>query len=353
VTAWRAVRERLSGHSRGDLKIVILAASLHRGGGCRLLVELANGLARRGRTVQVVIVAGQPVVYPLETELIEIPALDASYLPPADVAIANYYSTVAPAYAAYGRRTIRLSLGFEPLWSADWQGAAATYRLPLHTLAISTWLADLIRGASETPVVEVVHPGVDHQVFHPPDSSPDGKPPRVLYFARARSQGYAFKGGSDFLEAWTYVHERIPNAELWVTAPDGVLDDPPQSEFRLVSAPDDRDLAAAYQEASLFVSSSWFEGFGLPVLESMASGTPVVSTDSGGVRDLVQTGLTGVLVPPRSPTTLALAIERVLTDPAFARRMAHNAERAVRGWTWDAMAAEVDRHIERVSTLDA
>jgi glycosyltransferase involved in cell wall biosynthesis len=59
----------------------------------------------------------------------------------------------------------------------------------------------------------------------------------------------------------------------------------------------------------------------LAILEAMAAGTPVVATDVGGVRDLVQTGRTGVLVPPEDPAALAEAIRHVLQDDAEAHRL--------------------------------
>ena len=78
------------------------------------------------------------------------------------------------------------------------------------------------------------------------------------------------------------------------------------------------DVLAALDIA---VCCSDFEGGPLSVMEYMAAGLPIVATDVGGLPELIGDGVTGLLVPPRSPEALALAIDRLATDPALARRL--------------------------------
>ncbi len=63
------------------------------------------------------------------------------------------------------------------------------------------------------------------------------------------------------------------------------------------------------------------------VFECRAAKVPLVATAVGGVTELVQSGRTGLLVPPRDPGALADAIEQVLTDPALSARLAEEAAR--------------------------
>jgi glycosyltransferase involved in cell wall biosynthesis len=69
------------------------------------------------------------------------------------------------------------------------------------------------------------------------------------------------------------------------------------------------------------VSSSDFEGSPLSVMEYMEAAKPVVATRVGGVPDLVEDGVTGLLVEPREPEALAAAIAQLLDDPERARQM--------------------------------
>jgi len=77
-----------------------------------------------------------------------------------------------------------------------------------------------------------------------------------------------------------------------------------------------------YRKAEIFVLPAIKEGFGLVFVEALASGTPVISADSGGVPDIIQDGITGLLVPPENAEQLAQAIAKLLDHPELAAQMA-------------------------------
>jgi glycosyltransferase involved in cell wall biosynthesis len=70
------------------------------------------------------------------------------------------------------------------------------------------------------------------------------------------------------------------------------------------------------------IPSRWAEAFGLAVVEAMAAGVPVVATEVGGIPELVDEGVTGLLVPPDDPEAMARAINRLLHDPQGRAAMA-------------------------------
>lgn len=80
----------------------------------------------------------------------------------------------------------------------------------------------------------------------------------------------------------------------------------------------DHLLAALYSEATVFVYLSWYEGFGLPPLEAMACGTPVLSSNTSSLPEVV--GDAGVLVDPHRPDLVAEALADLLGDPELRRR---------------------------------
>jgi 2-deoxystreptamine N-acetyl-D-glucosaminyltransferase/2-deoxystreptamine glucosyltransferase len=81
------------------------------------------------------------------------------------------------------------------------------------------------------------------------------------------------------------------------------------------------ELQPLYARAAVVVCPSRSEGFGLACAEAMAHGRAVIATRVGGLPDLVRDGETGLLVPPRDPTALRAAIDRLLADPALRRRL--------------------------------
>ncbi|WLD14131.1 glycosyltransferase family 4 protein [Planctellipticum variicoloris] len=112
----------------------------------------------------------------------------------------------------------------------------------------------------------------------------------------------------------------------------------------------DDDLAKAYGSAAVFVLPSVYtdmyskphpkaELLGLVMLESLASETPVVCTQVGGMPEFIDEGVTGFIVPPSDPAALGVRIRELLDDPARAQQMGAAGRRAVlERFTWDQVA---------------
>jgi glycosyltransferase involved in cell wall biosynthesis len=106
------------------------------------------------------------------------------------------------------------------------------------------------------------------------------------------------------------------------------------------------ELQAAYARASAFVLPSIFdargdtEGLGVVALEAMNYGTPVVASRIGGIPDIVEDGVTGVLVPPGDAAALAAALRRVLDEPGLARKLGEAGRRRLHEqFSWEAITA--------------
>jgi glycosyltransferase involved in cell wall biosynthesis len=89
---------------------------------------------------------------------------------------------------------------------------------------------------------------------------------------------------------------------------------------------DARELLSLFD---IFALSSLWEGLPLALLEAAAMGKPIVATDIDGVREVIQDGETGLLVPPANPEKLAEAILRLLQDKDLARKLGENAKATI------------------------
>ncbi|WP_232297918.1 glycosyltransferase family 4 protein [Nitrosospira sp. NpAV] len=97
---------------------------------------------------------------------------------------------------------------------------------------------------------------------------------------------------------------------------------------------DNEGMADLYRSADIMVNPSLADNMPISVLEALASGVPVVSTDVGGVPYLVEHGKTALLVPVKDPAAMADAILALLNEPARARQISEAGRASVQQYTW-------------------
>lgn len=101
-------------------------------------------------------------------------------------------------------------------------------------------------------------------------------------------------------------------------------------------------LPLYYTAADVCVIPSHYEPFGLVAIEAMACGTPVVASDVGGLKFTVVPNETGLLVPPQDTEAFAQAIDRVLTDELWARKLRRQAPlRVQQNFSWSGVAVHL------------
>ena len=103
-----------------------------------------------------------------------------------------------------------------------------------------------------------------------------------------------------------------------------------------------QDLPGCYAAADVFVTTPWYEPFGITPLEAMACGIPVIGSAVGGIKHSVVDGVTGFLVPPRHPAALAERLRQLHANPWLRQAMGRSGVRRVRAnFTWDRVAADL------------
>jgi glycosyltransferase involved in cell wall biosynthesis len=150
----------------------------------------------------------------------------------------------------------------------------------------------------------------------------------------------AAKGYTDFIQAIPRVLEKVPAARF--VGVGGT----PHADYsailaRLVEELDvgdaltltgfREDVPQILAALDIVVLASRYEPLGRAVIEGMAAGKPVVGTDVGGIPEVIQDGVTGLIVPSASPDELAEAILRILADSGLANRMGQAGKQRARG----------------------
>jgi glycosyltransferase involved in cell wall biosynthesis len=123
-----------------------------------------------------------------------------------------------------------------------------------------------------------------------------------------------------------------------------------KDDFVLTGFVPEGDLVALYNLCKLFVFPSWHEGFGLPALEAMRCGAPVIGANTSSVPEVIGWG--EALFDPHSEEAIAAKIERALTDEVFRTELIRNGNTQSKAFSWDesarkAIAAMEHLHAER------
>jgi glycosyltransferase involved in cell wall biosynthesis len=185
---------------------------------------------------------------------------------------------------------------------------------------------------ADTPVTIVNGSGVD-LTYYPQRPLPEG-PPRFLMIARLLGD----KGVREYAAAAAAVRRSFPDASFHLVGgldpnPDAISPAEVETWVRsgdIVWHGSQEDVRPFLADAHVFVLPSYREGTPRTVLEAMATGRPIVTTDAPGCRETVQDGENGFLVPPGSADQLANAMLRFLVDPAIIRPMADRSLELVR-----------------------
>ncbi|MBD2663168.1 glycosyl transferase group 1 [Richelia sinica FACHB-800] len=113
-------------------------------------------------------------------------------------------------------------------------------------------------------------------------------------------------------------------------------------------------LPTYYAAADVCVVPSHYEPFGLVAIEAMASGTPVVASDVGGLQFTVVNEKTGLLVPPQDIPAFSKAIDRILTNPQWREELGQAGQNRVKDrFSWDGVASQLDALYTQILTPTA
>ncbi|HJR16394.1 MAG TPA: glycosyltransferase family 1 protein [Gemmatimonadales bacterium] len=299
----KAIRVRHSGRFRGH---VWEQVELARSAGSQLLVNLCNTAPLAGRNMITTVHDASVFVVP-ETY---------------SRAFGGWYRVLIPAVARRSRRVITVS-------QFSRNELVRHARIPPHTIAV-------ISGSGE------------HILVLPPEE-------RIIQRLGLRRRGYILAVNSHSLHknvaGFALAAKLLDRAEYDVVLAGGVdkrvfreRSSLPEGRLRMTGYVSDAELRALYENAACFVYPSFYEGFGLPPLEAMACGCPVVVSRAASLPEVC--GDAAVYCDPRDPADIARAMEQVLADSAAQEDLRRRSLERARSFSWKRSACAMLDHIE-------
>lgn len=325
------------------MRIVYLLEDTPLFGGVKVIFRQAGLLARRGHEVVIVSPGERPEWLAVETEFVRTRGLEPHEIPPAEVTVATYWTTIAKALAGASGEVAHYCQGFEGFYThnaAEHPAIGAAYSARLPALAVAPHLARLLAERFGRPARVLPQP-LERAMAPPllPRWSPR-RLPRVLV---AGPFEIDWKGVATGLAAVRRLRETGMALELVR------LSQWPQSEAEKELCPADEfhchlpvgAVPDLLRSCDLLLAPSWEpEGFGLPLLEAMACGVPAIASDIAAFRDFARPA--AALVPFDQPKAFAAAAREVLGDARRWRRMRRAGLEVARGYGEEAAAAAAE-----------
>ena len=293
------------------MRITFVVAALDFGGGMRVISQYAEGLRQLWHDVLVVSPAPYPYgrmarflnscfptnIYRPGSHLdpTEVPVrlleryrpILASDVPTADVIIATWWETAEWIASFPDDRGVKVHFVQDyEIWAGERKRVDASLMLPIKKITISKWLENILVKDLGCPSPILVSNGVDSSLFSMADRVMPEKP--SVGFVHAPNPR---KGSDIAISAISLARDHIPDLQA-VAFGHGQLDQKTQLPkfIEYVTSPAQQDLRKIYGSCTAWLFPSREEGFGLPVLEALACGTPVIATPAGAAPEILERG---------------------------------------------------------------
>jgi glycosyltransferase involved in cell wall biosynthesis len=292
-------------------------------GGVKVILNQANLLSRRGHRMTILSRGPSPGWMRLEADFRQVSDFNRQTMPPADVTVATYWTTIAPALEFAHGETAHYCQGFEATYTHntdDHPAIVEAYRHPIPALVVSTHLGRLLDEDFDRPSRHVIQP---LEAFWRADwksriKRRSSSTPRILVVGPWEGD---WKGVSTGLDAVSRMRQSgrdlrlIRLSQYPLTDAERSLLEPDEYHCHL----EPEKAAELVRTCDLLLAPSWEqEGFGLPVLEAFASGVPVVASDISCFREFAAPAAT--LMPARESAAFAAAALEILDNPGVWRR---------------------------------
>lgn len=344
------------------MKITFVIHGLSVSGGIRVVFEYANHLTEKGHQVTLVVPIG-PIkdvssYVTLKERLLDrlrimvnkpsiswasvnavillVPSLEEKYIPDADAIIATWWETAewVSTYSSEKGEKFYLVQHYE-VWGGPRGKVEETYKMPLNKIVISSWLKDIFDNKCQI-VCGPVFNGVNFNQFYN-NNKTFNNPARIgIIYDRCN-----WKGSGDGIKGFEIARKKYSDIKLVMFGRSWPgLEVPEDVEFYYDPSQD--KLREIYSSCDIWISPSWYEGFGLPAAEAMACKCAVLSTDTGAIRDYAVPGETALVSPPMDPEALANNLITLLDNRDRLEKISFAGHNRIKEFTWERATEQLE-----------
>ncbi|WP_079936716.1 FkbM family methyltransferase [Geobacillus sp. LEMMY01] len=308
-------------------------------GGVKIILEHANRLVKSGIKVSLVCHYPKPKWYPVEADYIEVPFdMELSKgIPKCDVIVATYWDHIQTCIETKIAPVVYFEQGDFHLF--DYENMDENlknfiyqqYQLPKFIYTVSNQAANIIKTIYKREAT-VIHNAIDSSIFNTKNNEINQFPPYILMMGDARIK---FKGLDQIIEAYKKVKMEFRDILLYWVTPSAPPNEYKKEVDQYFVNPPQSKIADLYRGAKVFVSASHYESFSLPVLEAMACGCPVVTTENAGVREYAVDNYNALVAPIGDSCELSKRVLEILKNNELKNRLIINGLSTSKKFNWD------------------
>ncbi len=325
------------------MRITFLNDGFRNCGGCLQLVKYANILAMMGHDVRLAYeVYFDFDMVPVRIPRFFTPALNPRDTPDADAILCSSWhmaEKMARLPASKGEK-FQYVQDFEN-WSGATEAIVASWRAPTHKIVVASYLEEMVRVHTGCRAERIPY-GVDLETLYPGQRRPPG--PELVVGALYNSMPR--KRFHDVVAAVEMLRRRGHDVRLEVFGAEPAPSLPQPARYTRLPSPEEK--RALFNRCHVWLALSEQEGLHIPPMEAMACGTPLITTDIGGMRDYCLHERTGLRVSVGKASEVCDALERLLREPELWRQLSQEALEHVR-----AMGSEQDNVARMARFMEA
>jgi glycosyltransferase involved in cell wall biosynthesis len=327
-------------------------------GGLRVIVEHVNHLKSLGNNVEIWNKSGATITY-FESD-VDIKPFDPSALNLPDALVMTDLIFLSEVMQYRSRPATYLLLQHDNEWVSE-VANTTTYASMIGSnidyfkegkctiLVVSSWLKNLVRDRYNLESVLIMN-GVNNSLFHPIRPLLQYETPSIIIFYDPQP----WKGFYEAVLAIAELRKQMPDLEVLVIGK--YIFEVPKVDnvafafpFPIIffNRPPQKNLAKIISSASIHLSTSWKEGFGLPGLESLACGVPLVTSNSLGNEDYAIHNKTALVVADNNPSSYTESMLALLTDKDLHHRLRANGIQKAKEFSWPKSIGILEKLMQR------
>jgi len=275
-----------------------------------------------------------------EEKLVDSRGLLNKHVPDADAVIATWWETAkwVDTLAVSKGKKLYLVQGHEIFSNLPIEQVKLTYRSPIKKIVVSSWLKNIMEEQYKDLNTVLLGNGVDTEHFHNTNKKEDNS-----FYVGILYSAAPCKNSKRAVDAFKVAKQKVPSLKLIGFGSVEPLEREVKEQFdEFYISPEQKKIPEIYSLADTWLFSSDEEGFGLPILESMACGTPVIATPAGAATELLSSGH-GILLEDFCVKSMANAIfEMSLLDANQKKFLSKQCREVAIQYSWDKLTLKLE-----------